>query len=504
MIIDDQHYDVIIVGTGAGGGTLAQQLAPSGKKILLLERGDYMPLEEQNISDINIFQKERYHAPDNWYDNAGEPFVPQTNYAVGGNTKIYGAVLQRMREQDFAPVPHKDGLSPEWPLSYHDLEPYYTRAEALYQVHGQSGSDPTEPHRSGGYPYPPVDHDPVIQNVVDDIAKQGCHPFSLPVSLSLQEDDPTGDAEIFGIGPAMKHPTVTLKTKALVTCLHTNPSGTEVKAVQALINGQDCLFFADVIVLACGAINSAALLLKSANDQHPKGLANRSDQVGRNLMKVQMTSIVQISAKPNSGKFPRSVGVNDYYWGDNQFNYPMGHIQNIGGVLQDAIFAESPPVLSLVTKLMPNFGLKQLATRSIGWWAMTEVLPDPKNRVEVRNDKLYLNYTPNNNEAHDRLVYRWLDVLKAVEKDDSATFQRAGMHPRGEVPLQVVAYQCGTCRMGPDPTSSVLDSNCRAHGVNNLYVVDSSFLPSCTSVGPALTVMANALRVGDHLLEQLA
>jgi choline dehydrogenase-like flavoprotein len=504
MIIDDQHYDVLIVGTGAGGGTLAQKLAPSGKKILVLERGDYMPLEEQNISDVDIFQKERYHAPENWYDSDGEPFVPQTNYAVGGNTKIYGAALQRMRERDFEAVPHQDGLSPEWPLTYGQLEPYYTMAEALYQVHGQSGADPTEPNRSADYSYPPVNHAPVVEKIVEDIAAQGCHPFPLPMSLSLQEDDPTGDSEIFGLAPAVKHDNVTLKTGARVTCLHTNPSGTEVKAVQAMVNGQDYLFFADIVVLACGAINSAALLLNSTNDQHPQGLANGSDQVGRNLMKVQMSSIVQISAKPNSGKFPRSVGVNDYYWGDNQFSYPMGHIQNIGGVLQDAIFAESPPVLSLVTRLMPNFGLKQLATRSIGWWAMTEVLPDPKNRVEVKNGKLYLHYTPNNAEAHDRLVYRWLDVLKSIEKGDPTTFQRAGMHPRGEVPLSVVANQCGTCRMGNDPTTSVLDVNCRSHQVDNLYVVDSSFFPSCASVGPALTVIANALRVGDHLLERLA
>ncbi|MGF1571120.1 MAG: GMC oxidoreductase [Nodosilinea sp.] len=502
MIIDDQHYDIIIVGTGAGGGTLARKLAPSGKKVLLLERGDAMPLEEQNISDVDIFQKQRYHAPETWYDSVGEPFTPQAKYAIGGNTKIYGAALQRMREKDFESLPHKDGLSPEWCVKYDDFEPYYTEAETLYQVHGQAGADPTEPARSAPYTYPAVTSEPMIQQVVDGITQQGCHPFPLPMSLSLREDDPTGDAEVFGVNPALDFANVTLKTSAQVTCLHTNPAGTAVKAVQADVSGQPYLFFADVVVLSCGAINSAVLLLKSSNDQHPNGLANSSDQVGRNLMKLQMSSIVQVSAQSNSGKFPRSVGVNDYYWGDSQFDYPMGHIQNMGGVLQDAIFAESPPVLSLVAKLMPNFGLKQLATRSIGWWAMTEVLPDPKNRVEARDGKLYVSFTANNAEAHDRLVYRWLDVLKSVEKD-SSLFQRAGMHPRGEVPLPVVANQCGTCRMGTDPADSVLDRNCRTHEVDNLYVVDSSFMPSSSSVGPALTVIANALRVGDHLLERL-
>lgn len=502
MIIDDQHYDVIIVGTGAGGGTLARKLAPSGKRILLLERGDAMPLEEQNISNVDIFQKQRYHAPEQWYDGDGEPFTPQMKYAIGGNTKIYGAALQRMREKDFETVNHQDGISPEWCLKYADLEPYYTEAEAMYQVHGQSGVDPTEPPRSGDFTYPAIAHDPTIQPVVEGIIKQGCHPYPLPMSLSLREDDPTGDAEVFGVAPALDFGNVTLKTSAKVTGILTNPSGTAIKAVQAEVDGHPYLFLADIIVLACGAINSAVLLLQSANEKHPNGLANGSDQVGRNLMKIQMSSIVEVTAQPNSGKFPRSVGVNDYYWGDGQFNYPMGHIQNMGGVLQDAIFAESPPVLSLITKFMPNFGIKQLATRSIAWWAMTEVLPDPKNRVEAKDGKLYIHFSANNAEAHDRLVYRWLDVLKAVEKD-SSLFSRSGMHPRGEVPLPVVANQCGTCVMGADPATSVLDMYCRAHELDNLYVVDSSFFPSSSSVGPALTVMANALRVGEHLLERL-
>ncbi len=502
MIIDDQHYDVIIVGTGAGGGTLARKLAPSGKRILLLERGDAMPLDEQNISDVDIFQKQRYHAPEQWYDGDGEPFTPQMKYAIGGNTKIYGAALQRMRERDFETVNHQDGTSPEWCLKYGDFEPYYTEAEAMYQVHGQSGADPTEPPRSGAYPYPAVAHDPTIQPVVEGIEKQGCHPYPLPMSLSLREDDPTGDAEVFGVAPALDFGNVTLKTSAKVTGILTNPLGTAARAVQAEVNGQAYLFMADIIVLACGAINSAVLLLQSANEKHLNGLANSSDQVGRNLMKIQLSSIVEVTAQPNSGKFPRSVGVNDFYWGSDKFDYPMGHIQNMGGVLQDAIFAESPPVLSLITKFMPNFGLKQLATRSIPWWAMTEVLPDPKNRVEIKDGKLYVHFAVNNAEAHDRLVYRWLDVLKAVEKE-SSLFSRSGMHPRGEVPLSVMANQCGTCRMGTDPTTSVVDINCRAHELDNLYVVDSSFFPSSSSVGPALTVMANALRVGEHLLGRM-
>ena len=511
MIIDDQHYDVIIVGTGAGGGTLAQKLAPTGKRILILERGAVMALEEQNRTDIDVFQKGRYRSPEQWYDQAGEPFSPQANYAVGGNTKIYGASLMRMRERDFEAVTYQDGITPEWPLKYADWEPYYTAAEQLYQVHGDCKTDPTEPAHSEDYPYAAVAHAPVMKPIVERIMAEGLHPTSLPMSLTRQDDDPTGDAEVFGVNIALKHANVTLKTAAKVVGLHTNPTGTEITGVQADIGEQTFMFKADIVVLACGAVNSAALMLDSANVKHPNGLANGSDQLGRNLMKHLMTVIVERGAANNDGKFPRSVSINDFYWGDRDFKYPMGHIENSGGLLQDLIFAESPPILSVLAKLVPNAGLNQLVKRSIGWWAQTGVLPDPNNRIYWqkstqfggrRRKKLRYEFTPNNLEAHDRLVYRWMGVLKEMEKPGIG-LRQSTVYPRGEAPIQVVGYQCGTARMGTDPTTSVLDVNCRTHEIDNLYVVDSSFFPSCASVSPALTVIANALRVGDHLKERL-
>ena len=502
MIIDDGQYDIIIVGTGAGGGTLAHRLAPTGKKILILERGDFMPLEEQNRSDVDVFKRERYHAPEQWYDTAGEPFSPQMNYAVGGNTKIYGAALIRLRERDFKKVEHQAGVSPEWCLKYADFEPYYTEAEQLYKVHGESGGDPTEPAHSQGYPFEAIAQEGEIEEICDAIATKTLHPARLPLGLTRQEDDPTNDAEVSGIAPAIKHPNVTLKTGAKVVALHTDPAGQTVKAVEVQIGDQTHLFFADIVALACGAVNSAALLLQSANEKHPKGLANSSDLVGRNLMKSLITAVVQLKTKANTGSFLKTVYINDFYWGDKDFPYPMGHIYNTGGLLADVIFAEAPPLLSILAKYVPGFGLKQLATRSIGWWAQTEDLPDPNNRVRVENNKLYIDYSPNNLEAHDRLVCRWIDLLKVIEKDLGG-FQRGSRHPRGEVPLQVMANQCGTCRFGDDPATSVLDPTCRTHDIDNLYVVDSSFFPSNASVSPALTVIANALRVGDRLIERM-
>ncbi|MDY6803089.1 MAG: GMC family oxidoreductase [Cyanobacteriota bacterium] len=504
MIIEDEYYDAIVIGTGAGGGTIAYKLAPTGKKILILERGDFMPLEEQNRSNVDVFKRERYHAPERWYDKDGEPFSPQMNYAIGGNTKIYGASLLRMRERDFEEVQHQKGVSPEWCLKYADLEPYYTEAEKLYKVHGRTDSDPTEPPRSEDYPFPALPHEPQqVEDIVGAIASAGLHPSSLPIGLTLQEDDPTNDSEVSGIIPASKYANVTLKTNAKVVCLHVNSSGGTVRGVEAEIDGQSYLFLGDIVIVACGAVNSAALLLRSLSDRHPQGLANSSGLVGRNLMKSLMTAVVQLSTKPNSGDFQRSVYTNDFYWGDEDFPYPMGHIQNSGGLLADVIFAEAPPMLSVLAKFMPGFGLKQLATRSIGWWAQTEDLPDANNRVRVEGNKLYIDYTPNNLEAHDRLIYRWTEVLKTVEKNLDG-FQRGIVHPRAEIPIQVMANQCGTCRFGDDPATSVLDATCRTHDVENLYVVDGSFFPSNAGVSPALTIIANALRVGDILVERLS
>jgi choline dehydrogenase-like flavoprotein len=494
MIIDDQHYDVIIVGTGAGGGTLARKLAPTGKKILVLEQGDFLAKDSSQLVDVEVF-KERFHAPEQWYEESGDTFSPQTSYSVGGNTKIYSGVLQRMREKDFEKVQHQDGISPEWEVKYKDFEPYYTEAEKLYQVHGKTGNDLTEPSRSEDFPFPIVDSEPQIEDICTRISKQGLNPAYLPIGVGKQGRT---DAEDTGISPTIeKYDNVTLKTSAKVVRLITNTSGKEVKAVEANIGDRSYLFVGNIIVLSCGAINSAALLLRSANEKHPKGLANSTDLVGRNLMKQLMTVLVQITNTPNSGLFQRTRYINDFYWGDENFPYPMGHIQNSGGILQDVIFAESPPILSVAAKLIPEFGLKRLAKRSIGWWLQTEDLPSPENRVRVENSKLYLDYTANNIEAHDRLIYRWINVLNSIDGN------KQSIYPRGETPIEVVAHQSGTCRFGEDPTTSVLDLNCRTHDMDNLYVVDSSFLPSISSTSPALTVIANALRVGEHLIDRL-
>lgn len=515
------HYDVIIIGTGAGGSTLAYHLAPTGKRILILERGGFLPREKENWSALEVYQRERYHTHENWYDVNGKAFRPAMSYWVGGNTKVYGAALLRLRERDFEQVEHHSGISPEWPLKYADFEPYYTQAEQLYDVHGQAGTDPTEPPRSLPYPYPAVSHEPRMQELANAFGHAGLRPFNLPLGLKLNEVDRSlgacircntcdgfpcltqgkADGEINGIQPIRSFTNVTLVTEAKVTRLHTNPSGLEITAVEADVAGEVVQFTGDVVVVACGAINSTALLLRSANDAHPSGLANSSGQVGRNLMKHVCTALVQLNTKLNPAVYQKTICISDFYWGEADYPYPMGLIQNTGNVLADMLPAEAPGFLAPLLKLRPGAELKAVADHTVGWWLQTEDLPDPNNRVRMEGDRLVLEYKLNNLESHSRLLKRWIEILHQVDRAEQLI--PFSLYPRNTVPIQTVGHQCGTCRFGADPSTSVLDLNCRTHDVDNLYVVDGSFFPSSSGVNPTLTIVANALRVGNHLTARL-
>jgi choline dehydrogenase-like flavoprotein len=509
-----EHFDVIIIGTGAGGGTLAHRLAPSGKRILLLERGGYLPREPENWDSDEVFNRGRYLSGEKWIDKDGAEFEPHQQYYVGGNTKFYGAILFRLRERDFGEVRHYGGVSPAWPLSYADLEPYYAEAERLYLVHGQSGEDPTEPWRSGEFPHPAVSHEPRIQQLHDDFERTGHHPFHLPVGVDLNESDPEAgrcvrcdrfdgfpcladgkaDAHVLCVRPAIQHKNVTLRTNARVQRLETDGGGRSVTEVVVDRRGAEERYSADVVVVACGAVNSAALLLRSASEQHPRGLANGSDQVGRNYMAHINSGVIAISQTPNETKFQKTLGVNDYYWGAADSDLPLGHIQMLAKSDRDILRAGAP-------WFAPGLALDCMAKHAIDFWLTSEDLPHPDNRVTVdRAGRIHLAKTYHNEEAHRRLLRKLkglLGELGCQRGIPSATVldQR--------IPLAGVAHQCGTVRFGTDPAASVLDVDCRAHEVDNLYVVDTGFFPSSSAVNPALTAMANALRVGDHLLGRL-
>ena len=511
------HYDVIIIGSGAGGGTLAWSLAPTGKKILLLERGDYIPREKQNWDSHAVVVENRYHVEEAWSDRDGDPFHPGTHYCVGGNTKFYGAALIRMREHDFGAVQHHGGVSPAWPIDYAELEPYYTRAEHLYQVHGRRGADPTEPPASAPYLHPPLSHEPRIQQLVDDLTGLGHRPFPMPVGVMRDEANPQrsrcircdtcdgfpclvqakADAQVICIEPALEaHPNLSLLTRAHVARLVTDGRGRRVTGVEVERDGERLTVTADVVVVSAGAINSAALLLRSASDAHPDGLANRSGVVGRHYMCHLNSMLLAVSREPNPTLFQKTWGLNDFYNSTPEFEFPMGHISMIGKADASVLRAGAP-------RVVPGMTLEIMANHTMAFWLTSEDLPDPENRVRLGADGgIVLDYTPNNEEGHRRLVAKLKSLLKAIRCHDDHLIPLNAYIP-ARIPLAGVAHQNGTVRFGDDPRASALDRDCKAHDLDNLYVVDGSFFPSSSAVNPALTIIANALRVGDHLKARL-
>ena len=514
-----ERYDVIIIGSGAGGGTLAHRLAPSGKRILILERGDWLPREALNWNVDAVFADNRYVSPDTWMLPDGKSFQPQVHYFVGGATKVFGAALYRLRKEDFGELKHYDGVSPAWPLGYDEFEPYYTEAEHLYQVHGEHGSDPTEPPASKPYPAPPVSHEPRIQKLSDDLTAAGYHPFPAPAAVMLNEEDTAysrcircqtcdgfpclvhakSDAEVISVRPALERPNVTLLRNARALRLETNAAGMAVTGVLAEVNGAPERFEADIVVVSCGAANSAALLLRSASDKHPAGLANGSGQVGRNYMFHNSQAVLALSLTSNDTMFQKTLALNDFYFGMEGFPYPMGNIQMIGKTLPGMYRAEKP----ILTALAPDRALEWISRHAVDFWLTTEDLPDPDNRVTVDTEgRITLAYRPNNQVPMQKLYEKLRSMLSDIGLQPQHLVAR-NLYMHNEIPLAGCAHQAGTCRFGDDPATSVLDRNCKAHELDNLYVVDTSFFVSIGAVNPSLTAIANALRVGDHLRQRL-
>jgi choline dehydrogenase-like flavoprotein len=549
------EYDAIVIGTGAGGGTLALHLAQ----------------EKLNWDTSAVFLDNRYHTKETWQDKDGKPLHPQQAYFVGGQTKVYGAAMFRMRAEDFGVIHHKGGISPAWPITYADMEPFYCRAERLFHVHGDLGSappvpggygssfDPTEPFHSAKYPYPAFSNEPRMQTIEDDVRKLGIHTFPIPLGLKLNQADPLAskcvrcdtcdgypclvhaksDADINCIRQIMHLSNVTLMTNSRVTRLLTNSSGTAVTAVEVIHSGADAAskegnpatYRAGFFAVCAGAINSAVILLASANDQHPTGLANRSDQVGRNFMYHQADALLALGPEGNEDSYTKTWGTNDFYFKDSDpaYPFPLGQVQPVGSFHYEMMKGDAPP-------LTPGFVLETMKQHAVPWWLTTEDLPDPDNRVTLHNatplsvedaqpglagphpagdtgrtneservsdsgpGRIQLSYTPNNVESFNRLKDRWVDVLKQAGHATTSVPLHAYFKKR--IPLEGVGHQNGTCRMGTDPVTSVLDPQCKAHDLDNLYVVDASCFVSASAVNPSLTIIANAIRVADHLLAE--
>jgi choline dehydrogenase-like flavoprotein len=497
-----ETYDVVIVGSGVGGGAVALQLAGTGAKILIVERGPALPREAQNWEPEAVFVEQRYKCNEIWYAD-DRPFRPGMFYYVGGHTKFYGTAMFRFRERDFEEIVHEGGVSPAWPIRYRDLEPFYGQAETLFGVRGRGGLDPTDPPRTMAYPYPPVPHEPLLAAIEQRLRDQGLRPFPMPTAVDFGSGgrcqrcancdafpckiDAKGDAEICLLRPALQHPNVTLRSNAKAERLVTDDTGKRIVAVEVVENGVGKRFEAPLFVLSAGAINSAALLLRSATSRFPRGLANSSDVVGRHYMTHNTSALMAIHPwRINRTNFPKTLAVHDFYFGDHAGGTPLGSLQLLGKIRE--------PMLRGPLASVPKFVRTAMAKRSVDWYAQTEDPPDPESRVSVRPDgAINLHWKRTNLSAHRKWVARCKGILRATG------YPIVLSSPFG---TDVVSHQCGTVRFGADPANSALDPLCKAWDHDNLYVVDAGFFPSSAAVNPALTVAAQALRVGRHLAER--
>jgi choline dehydrogenase-like flavoprotein len=514
----DGHYDLIVIGSGPGGAALAYKLAATGRRILLLERGEYLPRSMANWDAQTVFVEGAYQASETWYGRDGRSFHPGLHYYVGGNSKVYGAALLRMRERDFDEIRHQDGISPAWPVKYAEFEPYYAAAERLFHVHGERGEDPNEPPASRPFPYPPVSHEPRIQALSDRLTHGGLHPFHLPLGILLDEQDgkptPTSicircdafdgfpcplngkaDAQVVCVDPALKaYANMALLTGAYVSKLETDASGRSVTSVHVTRGGEREQYSADIVVVACGALSSALLLLRSMNSRHPHGLGNGSGQLGRNYMRHNQSVLMALMREPNETVFQKTLAVSDFYFGSDEWQYPLGMIQMCATLHGAQIRSEALPSW---LEWMPNMPFAQMARHSMAFWLSSEDLPRAENRIFYDGERVLLEVAENNMEAHRRLREKLEQMLNS-----------AGVHPLlfehslylgKNIPIGGTAHQAGTARFGTDPASSVLDLDCKCHELDNLYLADASFFPSIGAVNPTLTIIANALRVADRI-----
>jgi choline dehydrogenase-like flavoprotein len=497
------RYDLIIIGSGAGGGTIAHALSGTGARILVIERGDFIPQEEENWNPEAVWKHLRYRINEHWLDERGREFRPYTHYCVGGNTKFWGSVLYRLRREDFEEVEHVDGISPAWPITYETLEPYYERAEQLYHVRGQRGVDPTEVPR-GPFPYEAVPHSAVMREIVCQLKQLGLHPSPLPLGL-LRPGETDGcvlcntcnsfpckvgaksDAEVCCVRQAMLQPTLTLWTRAHARRLIVDGRGAKIEAVEVERGGETLRVEAPLVIVSCGAVNSAALLLRSASSRQPDGLANSSGLVGRRYMAHLATMMQGFHPfRQNDTVFQKTVAINDYYLrGTDDMPYPLGQIQSQGRT--HGVMAQT------VVPWIPLWAYKAWVARGVDWLAISEDLPRDDNRVSLTSDgRIRLQYRPNNAASHERLVTEMKRILRKLG------FWVVVAHSHKE---KNTTHQCGTLCFGRDPRTSVLDPFCRTHDVENLFVVDASFFPSSAAVNPGLTIAAQALRVADHIRE---
>lgn len=490
--------DIVIIGSGMGGSTIAAGLAGSGARVTILEKGERL-LDTPETRDVRaIFQRGHFRPQETWLDKDGKPFNPGNYHVVGGNSKFYGAVLFRYRKEDFAELAFADGgMSPAWPFTYEELEPWYSKAEQLYQVRGTTGEDPTEPAHSQPYPFKPVPDEPAIAHVRERLKAAGLHPASLPLGVDIDRwlaraktpfdaypDTLTGkmDAESCGLAAALQDPDITLVTGADVTRLETDENN-RISAVVYTHKGEEHRLSPKLVILSGGAIRSATLLLSSADTRNPNGIANSSDQVGRNFMNHNATFMLAIDPRTvNDSVYQKTIHFNDFYFDDGQGSGPLGQVQLLGKV--------TAPILKTRIPVVPEMALGPVSRRSVDWYLVSEDLPRKESRVRLDGRQVILEWRVSNMTAHNTLVARVKERMRAAGYPIILSQLVDGRLP---------SHQCGTTRIGDDPAAYVCDPWCRSFDHTNLFIVDAGFLPTSAAVNPSLTVAAQALRVADYI-----
>jgi choline dehydrogenase-like flavoprotein len=502
----EKSADIVIMGSGPGGSALAYALKDSNAKVLVVERGGYLPIEPANWDAKAVFSCERYKTSEIWFDVIRrKAYKPGNHYWVGGQTKMYGANLQRFRAEDFENLEHVEGISPAWPIRYEDLEPFYGEAEKIFAVRGEAGVDSTEPFRSTPFPFPAISHEPAVAQLVKKLEAEGFNPHPLEIAVHWEgagcnsEFPCTGcdgfpcyakgkaDAETQCLQPALKSSNVQLLTNTTVNRLTTSANGRQIIAAEVNSRGGTMTIKGSIFVLACGAANSPTVLLRSQNAAWPDGIGNRYDQVGRHYMLQNQSALMSVRpfGKTNL-KMQKTVGIHNFLFEAPGFPYPAGAIQTLGKLTGLMIQSDQP--------YLPQQLLNSMADRSIDWWMTSEELPDPNNRIQLGKDgRIEVTWQPNNEKAHKVL----LTQVKKMMRGAGFPFN---FHKRFGIAAN--AHQCGTLRLGIEPTNSVCNPTGKVHDTNNLYIADASVFPSSTAMAPALTLVALSLRMGRMLLSR--
>ena len=488
--------DIVIVGSGMGGATLAAGLAPCGARIQILERGERIPADAPARDPWRIYTNSAFRSKETWLDETGTPFEPGNYYNVGGNSKLFGAVLIRYRAEDFEELEHYDGVSPAWPFPYEELSPWYDQAEQLYQVRGDTASDPTEPPHGHGYPFPPVPDEPAVAAVRRRLEKQGVKPFTLPLGIDVERWLAAGntgwdgypdlrcgkmDAETCGLAAALQHENVELVTGAEVQRLKTGRDNKRIAEVVYRKAGAEVILQPRIVAVCAGAVQSAALLLRS-------GVANAADQVGRCFMNHNASAVIAIDPRyRNDSVYQKTFGLNDWYLAGGGGGKPLGNVQLLGRV--------TPAILKIQAPSLPMFAARWISRHAIDLYVISEDLPDRDSRVVLNGGQIQLIWRRSNMTAHEKLIDKLKQTLRAAGFPLALSRRFDGRAP---------SHQCGTLRLGADPADSVLDPDCRSWDHPNLFVTDAGALPTSAAVNPALSVAALSLRAAETIKQEIS